>query len=203
MVLKKIKTLVLCLAVLMSFNAEAKIEQFQEQYEGFLNMQNTWDGVYYVDQSTFVNKNSSLSLNYEAIKLLEDQLYFVAGTYSRGGVMTSQPGFFDISLSFDDPLNPLDLFIEPIPISGTFQYNDLIMLPDGQIETFYSEYGLLKGFLYAQDYLTFTIDWTVYSRDRQMLAPEPPDNLLFAGGLLLIGLVSFMRRQTMSKIGCI
>jgi hypothetical protein len=187
MVLTKIKILIAGLAVLISVNAEAKVEQFQEQYEGILNMQNTWDGFYYVDQSTFTNHNSSLSLNYEAIKLLEDQLYIVAGNYSRGGVMTSQPGFFDIGLSFDDPLNPPVILTEPIPIAGTFQYTDLIMMPDGQIETFYSEYGALKGFLYAQDRVSFTIDWTVYSRDRQMLVPEPSSNLLFVVGLMLIG----------------
>lgn len=142
-----------------------------------------------------MNNTSSLSLHYEAFKLLEDQLYIVAGNYFRGGLTSSQPGFFDIGLSFDDPLNPPAILTEPIAITGTFQYSDLIMFPDGQVETFYSEYGLLKGFLYAQDYVTFTIDWTVYSRDRQILVPEPPFNLLFTGGLLLISLVVFKRRQ--------
>lgn len=44
MILKAMKVLMVGFAVLMSFSAQAKIEQFQEQYEGFLNMQNTWDG---------------------------------------------------------------------------------------------------------------------------------------------------------------
>ncbi len=195
MLLKNIKIFIVSLAVSMSMSAEAKIEQFQQSYAGYLSMDNTVDGVYYVGESTFNSNNSSLTIQYEAFKLLQDPLYIVFGSYTRGNVVTPQMGQFDFGLSIQDPINPPDPLFEPLPISGTFSYVESLMMPDGQIEIFNSELGVLKGFLGPQDYLSFTIDWTIYSRDRRSLVPAPPSIWLFTSGLLLLSLLHLRRKR--------
>jgi len=52
-----------------------------------------------------------------------------------------------------------------------------------------------KGFVSPQNYLTLTIDWTVYTRDRRSLVPAPPSLWLMSSGLLLLGLVVLRRNR--------
>jgi len=195
MMFNKTKLLMAGFAALLSFNAEAKIEQFQESYAGYLPMEYTLDGMYYVGDATFSNSNSTLTLYYEAVNLLQDQLYVVFGSYSRNQVHTSQLGQFDFGLSAQDPMSLPDPSLSVLPIEGSFHYEDIVMMPDGQLEVFYSEYGVFKGFLSPQDYLSFTIDWTIYTRDRRTLVPAPPSLWLFSSGLLLIGVFELRRKR--------
>ena len=197
MMLAKTKRLFVGLAALISLNAEAKIEQFQESYAGYLPMDYTLDGMIYMGETTFSNGSSTLTLYYQALNLLQDQLYVVFGSYSRNQVQTSQLGQFDFWLSVPDPdLNPPpDPAFSALPIEGSFHYEDIVMMPDGELEVFYSEYGALKGFVSPQNYLSFTIDWTVYTRDRRSLVPAPPSLWLMSSGLLLLGLVVLRRNR--------
>jgi len=189
MMMNKTKLLLAAFAALMSFNVDAKIEQFQESYAGYLPMEYTLDGVYYIGDATFSNGSSTLTLYYEALNLLQDQLYVVFGSYSRNQVQTSQLGQFDFSLSAPDSA------LSALPIEGSFHYEDILMMPDGELEVFYSEYGTLKGFVSPQNYLTFTIDWTVYTRDRRSFVPAPPSLWLFGSGLLLLALLALRRKR--------
>jgi hypothetical protein len=200
MVLKSVKTLVVGLAVLMSLSAEAKIEQFQESFSGYLPMIDSWDGVYYIGESTFSGNGYALTIQYEAFKLLQDQLYVVFGSYTRGNVVIPQMGQFDFSLAIQDPTIPADPLFDPLPIAGTFSYTDILMMPDGQLEVFKSELGVLTGFLGPQDHLTFTIDWTIYTRDRASFVPAPPSLWLFSSGLFMLGLFHLRRQHIESQI---
>ncbi|WP_029148243.1 hypothetical protein [Methylophilus sp. 5] len=198
MIFKKTKGLLVGLAALISFNVEAKIEQFQESYAGYLPMEFTLDGVTFLGETTFSNGSSTLTLYYEALSQLQDQLYVVFGSYSRNQVQTSQLGQFDFWLSVPDPINPValpDPAFSDLPIEGSFHYEDILMMPDGQLEVFYSEYGALKGFVSPHNYLTFTIDWTIYTRDRRTLVPAPSSLWLFSSGLLFIGLLELRRKR--------
>ena len=200
MIIHKTKWLLAAFAALISLNAEAKIEQFQESYAGYLPMDYTLDGMIYMGETTFSNGSSTLTLYYQALNLLQDQLYVVFGSYSRNQVQSSQLGQFDFWLSVpdQDPINPVappDPAFSDLPIEGSFHYEDILMMPDGQLEVFYSEYGALKGFVSPQNYLSFTIDWTVYTRDRRSLVPAPPSLWLFGSGLLLLGLVARRRQR--------
>jgi|APLak6261692095_1056202.scaffolds.fasta_scaffold00034_5 hypothetical protein len=144
--LTKTKRLLVGLAALISLNAQAKIEQFQESYAGYLPMDFTLDGVTFLGETTFSNGSSTLTLYYEALSQLQDELYVVFGSYSRNQVQSSQLGQFDFWLSVPDPINPVappDPAFSNLPIAGSFHYEDIVMMPDGQLEVFYSEYGAL------------------------------------------------------------
>ena len=156
MMIHKTKWLLAAFAALISLNAEAKIEQFQESYAGYLPMDYTLDGMIYMGETTFSNGSSTLTLYYQALNLLQDQLYVVFGSYSRNQVQSSQLGQFDFWLSVpdQDPINPVappDPAFSDLPIEGSFHYEDILMMPDGQLEVFYSEYGALKGFVSPQN----------------------------------------------------
>jgi hypothetical protein len=200
MVIKSIKTLVVGLVVLMSLNAEAKIEQFQESYSGYLPMIDSWDGVYFIGESTFNGNGYALTIQYEALKLLSEQLYVVFGSYTRGNAVIPQMGQFDFSLAIQDPTSLSDPLFDPLQIAGTFSYTDILMMPDGQLEIFKSELGVLNGFLGPQDHLTFTIDWTIYTRDRASFVPAPPSLWLFSSGLFMLGLLRWRRQRIESQI---
>lgn len=180
---------------LMSLSAEAKIEQFQESYTGYLPMEYSLDGVYYVGEQTFSNCSATLTLYYEALSLLQDQLYVVFGSYSRNQGLSLPLGQFDFSLSAPDPITAPDPAFSALPIAGSFYFQDILMMPDGQLEVFYSEFGLLKGFLSPQNALSFTIDWTIYTRDRRTLVPAPPTTWLFGTGLVCLAWVAFRRQR--------
>jgi hypothetical protein len=90
--LTKTKRLLVGLAALISLNAQAKIEQFQESYAGYLPMDFTLDGVTFLGETTFSNGSSTLTLYYEALSQLQDELYVVFGSYSRNQVQSSQLG---------------------------------------------------------------------------------------------------------------
>lgn len=196
----KTRRLLVGLAALISLNAQAKIEQFQESYAGYLPMDFTLDGVIFLGETTFSNRSSTLTIYYQALSQLQDELYVVFGSYSRNQVQSSQLGQFDFWLSVPDP-DPINPVAPPgpafsnLPIAGSFHYEDIVMMPDGQLEVFYSEYGALKGFVSPQNYLTLTIDWTVYTRDRRSLVPAPPSLWLMSSGLLLLGLVVLRRNR--------
>jgi hypothetical protein len=96
MLLKKIKTLIVGLAVLISMNAEAKVEQFQDSFAGNLGKQVENAFGWYIGQSQFTNGNVNLEISYDLLDFNPD-FYLVSGTFTRSdssrafsGVLISQ-----------------------------------------------------------------------------------------------------------------
>lgn len=82
---------------------------------------------------------------------------------------------------------PFDPYGNTLPIIGTFNLQDLKDLPDGSYEILYGETGMLKGYISKDDYVSFTIDWLVYTPDNVSAVPAPPASWMFIMGLLLLG----------------
>lgn len=196
--IKIIKQGLLLCTLLGSLQAQAKVETYQQSYAGYLAMNNMMAADYYVDATSFSNAGNALSLNYEALKLVSDPesaLYLVFGSYTRSGGHPTVSGTFDFGLNLHDPTVPVDPYADPLPIIGTFNLQDLKDLPDGSYEVLYGETGTLKGYISKDDYVSFTIDWVIYTPDSVAAVPAPPASWLFACGLLLIGGMRLNKRS--------
>lgn len=196
--IKIIKQGLLLCTLLASFQAEAKLESYQQSYSGYLSMNNMVDADYYVDATSFSQLGNTLSLNYEALKMWfdpENPLYFVFGSYTRSGGHPTMSGNFDFSLNIYDPTIFVDLYSDTLPIIGTFNLQDLKDLPDGSYEILYGETGTLKGYISKDDYVSFTIDWFVYTPDNVSAVPAPPASWMFIFGLLLMGSIRLFKRS--------
>jgi len=197
--IKIIKQGLLLCTLLGSLQAEAKFETYQQSYSGYLSMNNMVDADYYVDATSFSNAENTLLLSYEALKMWSDPenpLYVVFGTYMRSGGHPTMLGNFDFSLNLYDPTVFVDLYSNTLPIIGTFNLQDIRDLPDGTIEILYGETGTLTGYIFKDDYVTFKIDWIVYTADSVSAVPAPLALWMFVIGLSLIG---GMRLFTRSK----
>ena len=189
------KGLLLC-TLLGSLHAEAKFETYQQSYSGYLSMNNMVDADYYVDATSFSNAANTLSLSYEALKMWSDPesaLYIVFGTYTRSGGHPIMLGNFDFSLNLYDPTVFVDPYSNTLPIIGTFNLWDQQVFPDGSFTDLYSETGMLKGYISKDDYVSFTIDWVVYTADSVTAVPAPPASWMFVIGLLGIGGMRFYK----------
>ena len=187
--IKMIKQGLLICALLTSFQAEAKLESYQQSYSGYLSMNNMVDADYYVDTTSFSNLGNTLSLSYEALKLWydpENPLYIVFGSYTRSGGHPTMQGNFDFSLNLYDPTVPFETYCNALPIFGTFNLQYLKDLPDGSYEILYGETGTLKGYISKDDYVSFTIDWLVYTPDNVSTVPAPPASSMFIIGLFIM-----------------
>lgn len=193
---KTIHTLLIGLLLLFSLNVQAQFVQYQERYEGYLPLENSWDGVYFIGEASFHSQTGSvLNVYYEALSAIQDQLFGVFGHYSRSQDPFAPLGQFDFWLSQSDPNMPFDPSLGPVPLEGSFSFEESLMLPDGNIEVFYQEFGLFKGYLSPQNDLTFTIDWSVYARDRATVVPEPAFAWLWLIGLFTLAASSRLRRH--------
>lgn len=198
--LKKIKTLIFCLAVLVSMHAEARVEQFQDSFSGYLDRSTRNDAIWYNGQSSFTNNNVSLTTTYD---LLDDDFsfFFVAGTFERDDGTRKFSGNFDISLYSADPFISPDPWQYPgIPyeIIGNFQYDHSIISPvtGERLKNDYG-FGLMKGFITNQQYVTFTIDWLTVNGDVVSSVPEPQTAWMLCFGLA--ALVRMRGKQTFPK----
>lgn len=188
--IKIIKQGLLLCTLLGSLHAEAKVETYQQSYSGYLSMLNMVDADYYVDATSFSNAENTLSLSYEALKIWSDPenpLYIVFGSYTRSGGHSTMLGNFDFSLNLYDPTVFVDLYSDTLPIIGTFNLQDIRDLPDGTSEVFYGETGVLTGYISKNDYVSFKVDWIVYTADSVSAVPTPNVLWMFAIGLPLVG----------------
>ena len=192
MVLTKIKILIAGLTVLISMNAEAKVEQFQDSFTGYLDRSIENDAIWFSGESTFTNNNVSLITTHD---IFDDNFSFfiVAGTFERDDGLRKFSGIFDINLYSADPfVNPDPWQFPGIPyeISGNFQYDHSIYSPitGERLKNDYG-FGLLKGFITYQQYVTFTIDWTTVNGDVVSSVPTPSTIWMFSSGLLLLGVM--------------
>lgn len=189
MVSKKIKTLMIGLAVLISMHAEAKIEEFQDSFTGYLDRSLMNDPGWFTGQSTFINNNVSLTTTYD---LLDDNFsfFFVAGTFERDDGTRKFSGYFDINLYSADPFispDPWQFPEVPYEIIGNFQYDHSLYSPiTGERLTNDYGFGLMKGFITNLQYVTFTIDWITVNGDVVSSVPTPPTVWMFSSGLLLL-----------------
>jgi hypothetical protein len=196
--IKIIKQGLLLCTLLGSLQTEAKIETYQQSYSGNLSMNNMVDADYYVDATSFSDAENTLSLSYEALKMWSDPenpLYVVFGTYTRSGGHPTMLGNFDFSLNLYDPTGFVDLYSDTLPIIGTFNLQDIRDLPDGASELLYGETGILTGYLSKNDYVSFKIDWIVYTADSVSAVPAPPALWMFVIGLSLIGGMRLFKRS--------
>lgn len=187
--IKIIKLGLLLCTLLGSLHAEAKFETYEQSYSGYFSMNNMLDADYYVDATSLSNAENTLSLSYEALKMWSDPenpLYIVFGSYTRSGGHPTMLGNFDFSLNLYDPTVFVDLYSDTLPIIGTFNLQDIRDFPDGTSEIVYGETGILTGYITKDDYVSFKIDWIVYTADSVSAVPAPPTLWMFAIGLLLI-----------------
>lgn len=196
MFFKKIRPLLFSLAVLVSLSAQAKVEEFQDSFTGYLDRSTRNDAIWYNGQSTFINNNVSLTTTYD---LFDDDFSFfiVAGTFERDDGVRKFSGIFDINLYSSDPSvipDPWQFPGMPVEIIGNFQYDHSLYSPiTGERVINDYGFGLMKGFMVNQQYLTFTIDWVTVNGAVVSSVPAPPTTWLFGCGLLLLSLLRVKR----------
>jgi len=113
----------------------------------------------------------------------------------RSDGYNNQYGSFDFNLDLSDPSALSDPFSNILPIIGNFALYDLELTADGQLKVYYSETGTLKGYVSKEDYVSFTIDWLIYTPDNVSAVPAPPASSMFIFGLLLMGSIRLFKRS--------
>lgn len=187
MVLKKIKILIVGLAVLISMNAEAKVEQFQDSFTGYLGKQIENASGWYTGESIFTSGNVNLQTSYDLYDFNPD-FYIVSGTFVRSDSTSAFSGIFDFSVIYPDPGSIQDPWLVAYPISGFLQYDNSIYSPiTGELLIADRGFGEIKGFIGQQDYVSFTIDWTIHTGAAVSSVPEPQTAWMLCIGLVALG----------------
>jgi hypothetical protein len=194
--IKIIKLGLLLCTLLGSLSAEAKFEEFQEHYSGYLSRDIIFDAGWFQGQTTFGDNQVNLATQYD---LIDDRYSFfiVFGTFSRADQSTTLNGTFDISLLVDD-LNIPDPWLHPdipVPVFANFYAEESFIDPySGEIiqQTILSGTG--KGLMSQREYLSFTINWSLFTLEPMSPVPSPPSSWMFVIGLLLIGSIRICKR---------
>ena len=191
---KIIKVLTLVMA-LISSNSEAKVDQFQENFEGSFFREIQIDPIFYSGSSSFLNNDVMLSTSYEIVDMAPD-FYYVFGTFSRDDPSRSFYGNFEFSVEFQDPELYPDFWSPYLShtIYGSLSFNNDRLTVDGDVYEQNSGWGELKGFMTYQGSAVFTIDWTVFSGSPASNVPEPSPVALICCGLIIMGAISQKNR---------
>lgn len=196
MLSNKIIKILFTLLAIISFNAEAKVDQFQDSFEGSFFRDIQIDQGFYSGSSLFLNNDVTLSTSYEILDLAPD-FYYVFGSFARDDASRSFFGSFEFIVQFQDPsINP-DFWSPYIshPIIGSFSFNNDIYLPDGEVYEQNRGWGELKGYTNYQGNTSFTIDWIAFSGAPVSNVPESAPFDLICFGLLMLSLISLKQRR--------
>ncbi|WP_287033691.1 hypothetical protein [Methylophilus sp.] len=197
MLIKQIKIWLAVGALMLSFNTEAKIEYFQDSFTGSLARDVQNDFFWFTGQSTFVGDNVSLTTTHEIVEFEPDSFY-AFGIFSRNDGLKTFSGNFELYYKVDDPYNPPNPWLDPLtpfPVGGYFRSEQSLYSPvDGTVLEQTILYGEINGVITNREYLSFTVNWALYTFDAASAVPAPSPIWLFASGLLLLSSISYRKK---------
>lgn len=189
----KINKLLLCLAILVSTNAQAKIHVFEEVFTGTIVKTgvidpDTFDPANLMGQSTLSNGDVSLTLFYPMFDFSPSH-YPGGGTFTRTDSMGALSGNFSSYYSLPDYSQSGSQ--APFVISGGFfdQDTSSLILPNTGAYQHSWAFGEADGTITEQGYMTLKIKWQIATPDVFVPVPEPQAGFMFGSGLLILGLV--------------
>lgn len=197
MLIKHIKVWLAACALMLSFNAEATIEYFQESFAGSLARDVQNDFFWFTGQSTFVSGNVGLTTTHEIFEFEPDS-FLVFGVFSRNDGLNTFSGNFELYYKVDDPYNPPNPWLNPLtpfPVWGYFRSEQSLYSPvDGTVLEQTILYGEINGAMTNREYLSFTVNWALYTFDAASAVPAPSTIWLFVSGLLLIASITYKKK---------
>lgn len=188
----KINKLLLCLAILVSTHAQAKVHTFEEIFTGTIVKTGVIDPDNFdpdtpVSQSALSNGDVTLTLFYPMIDFPPSH-YPGAGTFTRTDSMGSLSGNFRTDYSLPD--YSVTGSSGPFVIGGFFdQDNRSLTLPNTGAYQYSWAFGEADGTISEQGYVTLKINWQIGIPDVFVPVPEPQTGIMFGSGLLIIGMI--------------
>ena len=179
------KSILVGLALLISTNAHAKLQEFEEVFTGTLPPIISSEFGFYDEMATLLSEDATLTLYYQVGS--DATLNFIGGgTFTRTDALGAFSGRFLFYLSLPDYLASnnqevsLSGFFDqdrdsPLPNTGAYQY----AWAYGDAGT----YGSGGGSIADQGDITLKIKWQIRTPDPLTPVPEPQMGWLFLLGL--------------------
>lgn len=200
----KINKLLLCLAILVSTHAQAKIQTFEEVFTGTIVKTgvidpDNFDPDNLMGQSTLSNGDVTLTLFYPMFDFSPSH-YPGAGTFTRTDSLGALSGDFSAYYSLPDIGSPSVPFL----IGGLFnQDNRSLTLPNTGPYQYSWAFGEANGTITEQGEVNLKINWTIHTPDIFIPVPEPESTFMFSSGLILLAFLnakSKFRRRLKSNL---
>jgi hypothetical protein len=191
----KINKLMLCLAILVSTHAQAKVQTFEEVFTGTIAKTgvidpDNFDPDNLIGQSTLSNGDVTLTLFYPMFDFSPSH-YPGAGTFTRTDSLGALSGDFSAYYSLPDIGSPSVPFL----IGGLFnQDNRSLTLPNTGAYQYSWSFGRAEGKITDQGYVTLKINWQIGIPDVLVPVPEPQTGFMFGSGLLILGFLHRLGR---------
>jgi hypothetical protein len=193
-----IKSILVGLALFVSANAHAKLQEFEEVFTGTLPPIVSSEFGFYDEVATLQSEDATLTLYYQVVS--DVTLNFIGGgTFTRTDALGAFSGRFLFYLSLPDYLASNN---QEVSLSGFFDRDRDSTLPNtGAYQYAWAfgdagAYGSGGGSITDQGDMTFKIKWQIRTPDPLTPVPEPQMSWLFLLGLILL---SFGRIQKTMK----
>jgi hypothetical protein len=182
------KSILVGLALFISANAHAKLQEFEEMFTGTLPPIVSSEFGFYDEVATLLSGDATLTLYYQVVS--DATLSSIGGgTFTRTDALGAFSGNFFFYISLSDYLSPIDQEVSltgfldqdrgsPLPNTGAYQYASAF----GDA----GAYGSGGGSITDQGNMTLNIKWQIRIPDPLTPVPEPQMSWLLLSGLVLL-----------------
>jgi hypothetical protein len=178
------KSILLGLALLVSANAHAKLQEFEEVFTGTLPPTVSSEFGFYDEVTTLLSKDATLTLYYQVLS--DAPLNSLAGIFTRTDALGAFSGNFLFYLSLPDYLSSNN---QAVSLSGFFDRDRDSPLPNTGAYKYAWAFGEAGAYTSGgenstgQRDITLNIHWQIRTPDIFIPAPEPQMGWLFLLGL--------------------
>lgn len=188
------KSILVGLALLVSTNAHAKLQEFEEVFTGTLPPVVSSEFGFYGEVTTLLSKDATLTLYYQVLS--DAPLNSLAGIFTRTDALGAFSGNFLFYLSLPDYLSSNN---QAVSLSGFFDRDRDSPLPNTGAYKYAWAFGEAGAYTSGgenstgQRDITLNIHWQIRTPDIFIPVPEPQMGWLF---LLGLGTLCFKRAKT-------
>lgn len=190
------KSIVVGLALFVSTNAHAKLQEFEEVFTGTLPPILSSEFGFYDEVVTLLSGDVTLTLYYQVVS--DDPFSSISsGTFTRTDTLGAFSGNFLFYVSLNDYLSSND---QGVSLSGFFDQDSGSMLPNTGIYQYawaFGDAGLNGnggGTITSQRDITLKINWQIRTPEPFPPVPEPEMAWLFSFGLVTLCLKRIQKR---------
>ncbi len=196
------KSILVGLALFVSTNAQAKLQEFEEVFTGTLPPIVSSEFGFYDEVATLLSGDATLTLYYQVVS--DDPFSSIgSGTFTRTDALGAFSGSFLFYLSLPDYLSSNN---QEVSLSGFFDQDSGSMLPNTGAYQYASAFGDSGvnsnggGTITSQREITLKINWQIRTPEPFPPVPEPEMAWLFSLGLVVLSFKRIQKKmQSVSK----
>lgn len=194
------KSILVGLALFVSTNAQAKLQEFEEVFTGTLPPIVSSEFGFYDEVATLLSGDATLTLYYQVVS--DDPFSSIgSGTFTRTDALGAFSGSFLFYLSLPDYLSSNN---QEVSLSGFFDRDRDSSLPNTGAYKYAWAFGEAGAYASGgqnstgQRDITLKINWQIRTPDIFTPVPEPQMSWLF-----LLGLVVLCFKRIQKKMQCV